>query len=229
MMWEKGNRERLSIVETLHELERYQRRCSLRRSFFCLVMAAILLGCGAPPNSGINSQSSLSVTPATATLRVDDVLQLQATSFSPATNQTTTPKGTWSSSDMTVVTVNSTGAVLGLSEGQATVTFLSSSGESAAATIGVTPRATSLTISPPNANMNSGTSFQFSATAVIDGKDQDVTSLADWSIDNSLLQHATISRGLVAVDAGAVSTLTVIHVTVSYAGLKAGAALIVNP
>jgi hypothetical protein len=77
--------------------------------------------------------------------------------------------------------------------------------------------------------MNAGTSFQFSATAVIDGKDQDVTSLADWSIDNSLLQHATISTGLLAVDAGAVTTQTVIHVTVSYAGLKAAAPVFVNP
>jgi len=204
-------------------------RCSLRRSFCCLLMTAILAGCGAPPNAGINGQASLSVTPATATLRVEDSLQLQATSFTPATNQTTTPKGTWSSSDTKVVTVNSTGLVLGVSEGQATVTFLSSSGESAAAAIGVTPRATSMTINPVNASMNTGTSFQFSASAVIDGKDQDVTNLADWNIDDSLLQHATISRGLVAVDAGAVTTQTTIHVTVSYADLKAGAALIVNP
>ena len=194
-----------------------------------LLTTFVLTGCGAPPNAGLNGPTSLSVRPANATLRVDDVLQLQATAFSPDTNQTTTPKGSWSSSDTKVVAVNSSGLVLAAGEGEATVTFLSSSGESAAATVGVTPRASSLTISPLAASVTSGGSFQFSATAVIGGKDQDVTGLADWNIDNSLLQHATISRGLLAIDAGAVTTQTAIHVMVSYAGLSAAAPVFVNP
>lgn len=203
----------------------------MRRALFpvCFLMMFVLAGCGAPPDAGINQDTSLSVHPAMATLRVGDTLQLQATIFSAWTNETTTPKGSWSSSDPGIVKVDSSGMLFATAEGGATVTFLSSSGESAAATVGVTPKASSVTIAPKSATINSGSSFQFSATAVIDGKDQDVTNLADWSLDNSLFGLASVSNGLVEVSSGAVSTQTVIHITVSYAGFKAAAPVFVNP
>lgn len=203
----------------------------MRRALFplCLLLTFVLAGCGGSSNSTINQGTSLSVQPTAATLRVGDVLQLQAVAFSIQTNQTTTPKGSWSSSDAKVVTVNSDGLLLSTGEGGATVTFASSAGQSVDVAVAVTPRVSSLTINPINTIINSGSSFQFAAAGVIDGKEQDVTNLAAWSLDNSLGGTASIGSGLLLTGKGAITTRTTIQVTVSYGGFKAAAVVFVNP
>lgn len=203
----------------------------MRRVFFlvCLLFTLVLAGCGGSTNSAITQQSDLTVQPTAATLRVGDVLQLQATAFSVETNQTTTPAGSWSSTDPTIVKVNSDGLLLGTGEGGATVTFVSSSGQSVGVVVSVTPRVTSLTISPINAAVKSGSSFQFTASGIVDGKEQDVTNLAVWGLDNTLEGTASVSTGLLVTGSGSVTAQTVIQVTVSYGGLQASAPAFVNP
>jgi Bacterial Ig-like domain (group 2) len=193
-----------------------------------LLLMSVLVGCGGSANPAMNQGTSLSVIPATASLRVGDVLQLHAVAYSIETNQGITPKGSWSSSDAEIASVNSDGLLLGTSEGNATVTFVSS-GQSIDVAVAVTPRASSLTISPISASIKSGSSFQFAAAGVVDGKEQDLTSVAVWTLDNSLLGSASIDGGLLLTDTGAVTTQTLIHVTVSYGGLKASAPVFVNP
>jgi hypothetical protein len=160
---------------------------------------------------------------------VGDALQLHAVAFSIGTKQDITQKGSWTSSDVEIVKVNAQGVLLGTGQGFATVTFISSSGQSIDVGVTVTPRASSLTISPTSAPIHSGSSFQFAAAGVIDGKEQDLTSLAVWSLDNSLMGSALIDGGLLTIEPGAVTTQTVIQVTASYGGLKASAVVFVNP
>jgi len=205
----------------------------LRCAFFalCLLLTSVLIGCGGSTNA-INSQgTSLSVNPATASLTVGDALQLQAVAYSFASNQSITPQGSWSSSDAGIVKVNSNGLLLGITPGYATVTFVCSSCQYQSVDVPVTvnPKASSLNISPISANINSGSSFQFTAAGVIDGNQQDVTNLAVWSLDNSLGGSASIVGGLLTIDTGAVMMQTIIQVTVSYGGLKASAPVFVNP
>jgi len=203
----------------------------LRRAFFplYLLLTFVLTDCGGSSNSAINQTTSLSVQPTAATLRVGDVLQLQAVAFSTETNQSTTPMGSWSSSDTKIAKVNSNGLLLGTGDGFATITFISSSGESMGVAVTVNPRVTSLTISPINATVKSGSSFQFAASGIVDGKEQDVTSLATWNLDNFLGGTASIGGGLLVTGSGSVTTQTIIQVTVSYGGLKASAPVFVNP
>ena len=166
--------------------------------------------------------------PAAPSLMVGNALQLHAVAFSNGSNQDITQKGSWTSSDVTVVKVNSQGVLLGAGQGFATVTF-ASAGESIDVGVTVVPRASSLTILPTSASIKSGSSFQFAAAGVIDGKEQDLTGLAVWTVDNSLLGSALVNGGLLTIDPGAVTTQTVIQVTASYGGLKASAAVFVNP
>jgi hypothetical protein len=209
----------------------------LRRAFFplCLLLTAILLACillaCGGSNSAMNGQgTSISIVPATPSLRVDDVLQLQAVANSVGTSLVVTPPtGTWSSSDTGIVKVNPNGLLFGISPGNATVNFACSICQGVFVGVTVTPRATSLAISPLNANVNSGSTFQFDASGVIDGTEQEVTNLAVWTLDNSLMGNATIVAGLLSINPGAVMQQTVIQVTVSYGGLKASAPVFVNP
>ena len=191
----------------------------MQRAFFplCLLLASVLVGCGSSANSAMNNQgTSVSVYPAAPSLMVGDALQLHAVAFSIGTKQDITQKGSWTSSDADVVKVNSQGVLLGTSQGFATVTFVSSSGQSIDVGATVLPRASSFTMSPTSATIKSGSSFQFAAAGVVDGKEQDLTSLTVWTLDNSLLGSALIDGGLLTIDPGAVTTQTVIQVTGSY-------------
>ncbi len=195
----------------------------------CLVLTFVLAGCGGS-NSAMNLQgTSVSVVPASPSLRVGDVLQLYVVPNSLGYNPVPTPTGSWSSTDTEIVKVNSNGLITGVSEGNVIVTFVCSTCPSVQVPVTVTPRASSLTINPLTATVNSGDTFQFSAAGVIDGKQQDVTNVAFWTLDNSLFGSATIVQGLLTIDPGAVTQQTVIQVTVSYGGLKASAPVFVNP
>ena len=204
----------------------------MRRAFFplCLLLTCVLAGCGGSGNSAMNNQlNSVSVYPATPSLSVGNAMQLHAVAYSNGTSHDITQKGAWSSSDAGVATVNSGGVLLGTGQGFATVTFVSPAGLPIDVGVTVTPRLTSLTMKPVSATINSGSSFQFAAAGVIDGKEQDLTSLAVWTLDNSLQGSALIEGGLLTTEIGGVTTQTVIQVTASYGGLKATATVFVNP
>lgn len=71
--------------------------------------------------------TSLSVTPATATIKVGNSQQFEATgSFSDASTQSMTGEVTWSSSASAVATVSSAGGATGVFAGTATITATSS-------------------------------------------------------------------------------------------------------
>lgn len=227
------NSNRLELSNTRTRLDRYgiTGEAPLRHALFplCILLTSVLVGCGGSSNSAMNYQgTSVSVFPAAPSLMVGNALQLHAVAFSSGTNQDITQKGAWTSSDVEVVKVNSQGVLLGTGQGFATVTFASSS-ESIDVGVTVVPRASSLNVSPASATIKSGSSFQFAAAGVIGGKEQDLTSLAVWTVDNSLLGSALIEGGLLTIDPGAVTTQTVIQVTASYGGLKASGVAFVNP
>ncbi len=196
-----------------------------------LFLTFVPAGCGGSSKSLVNNNPGVfvSVLPAAPSLTVGDPLQLQVVPSPYGNNLVPTPTGTWTSSDTTVVTVSSGGLLFGIAEGSATVTFLCSSCPSVDVPVTVNPRASSLAITPSNATINAGSSFQFAANGIVNGKQQDLTNVGLWSIDNSLGGAASITGGLLTTDTGAVSTQTVIQVTVTYGGLKATVPAFVNP
>lgn len=205
----------------------------MRRAYLplCLLLASVLAGCGGASSPATSNQTgtSVSVNPAAASLIVGGALQLRAVATSNATGQSTTATGSWSSSDEGVVEVNSNGFLLATGEGIATVTFLCSSCQPIEIPVTVTPRAFSLTVSPINATVLSGGSLQLAAAGLVDGKQQDVTNLATWSLNNSLAGAATITEGLLAIGPPGVTTQTIIVVTASFGGLQASAPVFVKP
>jgi len=88
-----------------------------------LVSVAALVGCGAPPPGSGGSIGGVTVTPATATVAVDETVQLTAT----LTGVTGNPnRGIfWTSSDTNRATVSSTGLVTGKVPGAVVVTATS--------------------------------------------------------------------------------------------------------
>src|SRR5208283_5423294 len=95
------------------------------RSLLCCVSVLLLAACGGGGGgSSAPSVVGVTVAPTTASVMVGQQIQLGAVITDSAGNAITEPVA-WASSDSAVATVNSTGLVMGLTLGQATITAIS--------------------------------------------------------------------------------------------------------
>ncbi|MBV6520471.1 MAG: hypothetical protein MNPFHGCM_00586 [Gemmatimonadaceae bacterium] len=140
--------------------------------------------------------ASVSVSPASGTMTVGDNVQLRATPLDASGNVLTGRPVEWGSSDNAVATVTSTGLVVGLSPGRATIAA-TIGGISGSATITVTlVPIGSISITPAQATIAAGGTVQFTATPkdangnVLVGRD------IAWTSDQPSI--ATVSGGGVA-------------------------------
>lgn len=167
--------------------------------FLCLAWA----GCnGFFVNPSI---SSIYVTPAAATIAINNTVQLTATAtYSDGSTSTLTGSSAgWTSSDTTIATVTSPGGlVTGVSTGSATIT-VSAQGASSTATVTVSPsNVTSIVItttqgstSPQSTASISGAPATLQFYAYANGlSSDDLTNAATWI--SSSTSVATISTGL---------------------------------
>lgn len=135
----------------------------------------------------------------------------------------------WSATDVTgtsVVSVTSTGLVIGLARGQARIdaTFATRTASTLVEVTGAV--VTSLAVTPASVTIAKGTTQQFTATASLsDGSKQDVSALATWVIrDVSGTGVASVdSKGLASAKALGTAELQVTH-----AGFEMTAQLIVS-
>ncbi len=113
-----------------------------------------------PPGVGTSGNvavSSVSVSPTSATITVNSTQQLTATV---APSNATNKNVSWSSSNTSVATVNSSGLVTGVAAGSATITVTTQDGAKTATSV--------ITVSPPNSgglyseNFNSGSALGWS-------------------------------------------------------------------
>jgi uncharacterized protein YjdB len=166
--------------------------------------------------------TGVSVSPTSAPLTVGGTQQLTATvSPSDATNKTVT----WSSSNASVATVNSSGLVMAVAAGTATITVTTQDGgfiATSAITVN-TPNVavTGVSVSPTTASINVGVTQQLTAT-VLPG---DATNkIVTWSSSNASV--ATVnSSGLVMAVAAGTATVTA---TTQDGGFIATSAITVN-
>ncbi|MCH7373026.1 Ig-like domain-containing protein, partial [Aeromonas sp. MR16] len=157
-------------------------------------LSANLLGVTASTSVTVNntSVSALQVIPAASTIALGTKTQLQAlATFQNGSVQDVSDQVQWSSSDTTLVDINSAGLVTGQGIGQATVTATLGS-VSRSATVTVTNAvATSIQITPATSSLPKGTTQQFQAIATFsDSSSQDVSSQVYW--DSSNINVATI-------------------------------------
>ncbi|GFO53370.1 hypothetical protein GMSM_03770 [Geomonas sp. Red276] len=137
--------------------------------------------------------TSLAIAPLASTADLGTPVQFTATgTLSNGGTSDITTLVTWGSSDQTVATVNTVGAVTGVNAGTATITASFPGVAGASTTLTVLPP-TSLTVTPANVSLVAGSTRQFTATGgFADGTTRDLTSLASWS--SSAPTVATVSN-----------------------------------
>jgi hypothetical protein len=151
---------------------------------------------------------SISVTPANPSIAKGKTQQFTATgTFSDGTTQNLTSTATWSSSSVTVATINTTGLATAAGTGSTTIQA-SSGGVNGSTTLTVTPATlVSIAVTPANPTVSKGGTQQFAATGTLsDGTTQDLTSTATWS--SSAVTVATINAAGLAT-AGGTGTTTI--------------------
>jgi uncharacterized protein YjdB len=164
---------------------------------------------------GINSTATVdvgvpvgtvSLSPATATVRVGLTQALVATVKDANGTVTTDRPITWVSSAPAVATVSTTGVVTGVTAGSATITA-TAEGKSGTAAITVTvPPVATVTVQPPTATLVLGTTTTLSAITKDDLGNVVIGRLVTWSVDDPSIATVT-STGVVT--AKAVGTTTV--------------------
>src|SRR5438309_3109899 len=167
--------------------------------------------------------ASVTVSPATASIRVGQTTQVTATPKDSAGGTLAGRTVTGKSSDTTVATVSASGQVTGVAPGSASITA-TSEGKSGTAEITVTTvPVASVTVSPATASVAVGQTLQLTATP----KDSTGTALTGRSVTwvSSNPGVATVSsNGLVT--SGAVGTATI---TATSEGKAGSAAVTVTP
>ena len=152
--------------------------------------------------------ATIGITPAAATLKaIGQTLQLTATVQDTNNNPITGATVTWKSNNPTVVSVNSSGLVNALTNGQATVT-VTSGGKSATATIIVAQASTTIAISPISVNLTAlGDTVQLTAT-VRDANNNPLPGASvSWSSGSPSV--ATVNtQGLVTARGSGTTTIT---------------------
>jgi uncharacterized protein YjdB len=145
-----------------------------------------------PPPIGVT------VSPGTVTINAGTTFQLSAT-VSNSSNQNVT----WSSSDLNIATINATGLLSALAEGQVTITATSQADSSKSSLSIVTikpPPPISVTISPSNATVGAGAAIQLAAS-ISNSSNQNVT----WKSSNTNLANVSATGLLTTIAEGQVT------------------------
>ncbi len=178
--------------------------------------AFLLAGCG---NFFPSSHEivSIRITPTSFYVLVDGTAQFTANgTFGNNSTGDVTKQVTWSSSDTSIATIDSSGKATAagtLSSGQkfATTSISAKSGSvnsnNAAMTV-ATLHVMSMSVSPGSQTITSGSQFQFTATATLtDNTGINATNISSWSSSNSAV--ATVSStGLVTAVSPGSATIT---------------------
>jgi len=139
--------------------------------------------------------TTVTVAPSSASIVAGNNTTLQATVKDANGNVMTGQTITWSTSNTSVATVNSSGVVTGIAAGAATITA-TCAGKSGTAAITVTaapPVVTTVTVAPPTASINVGATVTLTAT-VKDAQGNVMTGQTiTWSSSNTAI--ATVSSG----------------------------------
>ena len=154
------------------------------------------VGGGATLNVGPAVLQSITISPQNATMGKGTILQFTATGiYSDSSTQDLTALVTWTSSDSTEVSIDTTGLATGRQFGTVTITAaLGSINNSTSLTVNKNPLV-GIVITPVNPTIGVGQTQQFTATGhYSDGSTQDLTKTAHWSSSSSGV--ATINNGI---------------------------------
>ena len=152
---------------------------------------------------------SIAITPVNPSMAAGVSQQLAASgTYSDGTTHDITTQVTWSSSNASVATVNSSGLAKAVAVGSTTITATSGS-VSGSTSLAVTPTTlSSISVTPANPSIPMGVTKQFAARGIYsDGTSRDITTQVTWSSSNTSV--ATVnSSGLATAVAAGTATIT---------------------
>ena len=181
-----------------------KRKLQLSAAFAALILLAVSLGC-----SGFfvdPTLTTLTVTPVTPSVVAGSTLQLTATgTYDDGSTKNVSGSVSWSSADATIATVNTSGLMTGVAQGNVVITATS-------ATISGTTNATvqiaglqTIVLTPSSTSIRSGQTQQYQAIAhLADGSTQDISSSATWTSSDT---------DLVTIDSSGLATALTIPST----------------
>ncbi len=173
------------------------------------VSLMLLVSCSGLPKTGTPGNATLTsidVTPASASVAANANQPFTATGhYSNGTTQDVTASAQWSSSNISIASIDATGMAKGLKNGAVTITANISSIQGSA-NLTVTSAGINLTtiaIFPQISSVPVNSTQQFSATGTYsDGSSRDLTSLVTWSSSSNVTATIDANGLLTAVAAG---------------------------
>ena len=152
------------------------------------------------------SLSSISVTPASASVAAGLTLQFTATgSYSDGTTKDLTASVTWTSSDMSKATIVASGLATGVAAGSSTITATSGSISGTDTLTIAAPNLVKVELSPNKPNVPAHKVLQFSAIGTYtDHSTRDLTTSVTWSSANPAVAAVNTTTGVVT--AGIIGT-----------------------
>ncbi len=169
---------------------------------------------------------SIAVTPANTSLPAGETEQFTATgTLSNNTTENLTSQVTWTSSDTTWATINSAGLATAVSAGPVTISAVF---DGVTGTTGLTvsaPVLTSITFTPANTSLVTGTTEQFTVTGTLSNNTtEDLTSQVTWASSNTTSATINTAGLATAVSAGPVT------ISATFDGVTGSTGLtVVNP
>jgi uncharacterized protein YjdB len=185
----------------------------------------ILSGCGKSNTATSVTVAMIAVAPNPESIAAGATQQFTAkATFNNGTTADVSSQVTWSSSNITIATINASGMLTAVATGSTTVTA-SVSGVNGTVDVTVTANKTltSIAVSPAAASVVVGATQQFTATgSYSDGTTSDITSSVTWATSNTAT--ATINAAGLATGVAAGSA----NVTAALSGVTGTAALTVT-
>ena len=171
------------------------------RLWLSMLAVAALAACNLNPNK---ESCSVTISPATISVPVNGAVSVSGTAFDCSGNSISGKTINFTSSNTAVATVTTSGQVIGVSVGQATVSAVSN-GKSGTAQVTVTPEvATTVTVSPATTTLRLTNQKLFTASAknavgtVITGR------TFRWSSSNSSIASVDQSGNVIALTPGSI-------------------------
>jgi trimeric autotransporter adhesin len=176
--------------------------------------------------------TSLAVGPSTPSVQEGDTLQMASTgTYDDGSTKNLTSSSTWSSSDETIATVNSTGKVTGVSAGTTTIKASSGTVEGSTSLTVTVANLSSITVGPSNVSLTSGGTQDYTATGHFSsGSDRDITEAVTWSVNPSTAADISNAAGTKGnLTAQSVTQTTTVTVTATSGSVTGTATLTINP
>jgi uncharacterized protein YjdB len=225
---EPARQDSLTTKENKENMSSTNQKFRLTGALAALAMLALAISCrGFFTNPTL---SSISVGPANPTIETgstNNTVQMTVFGTNNDGSTTSTPSVSWTISDQSVATVNTTGLVKSVNTGTATITATANQNPSitGSQTVNVTVGCIqSIQVKPSSGTVsNNSPTFPFTATALTCNGSPDITNVATWTSSNTSL--ATVSAGTVTIVSG-LTTGGTVNITASSGNIVSNAAVV---